>query len=83
MVSQFLKRAYKKKVDKCFTWVDSDRTRGNGFKLKEGRSRLDVRCKYFTERVLRCWNRLCVEVVGYSFLEVFRAGLDEALGNLI
>ena len=39
--------------------------------------------KFFTERVVRCWNRLPRELVDAPSLEVFRAGLDGALGSLV
>jgi len=60
-----------------------DRTRTNGFKLKEGRFRSNKRRKFFTVRVVRHWNRLLRETVDVPYLEVFKARLDGALSNLV
>ncbi|KGL99345.1 hypothetical protein N301_12217, partial [Charadrius vociferus] len=55
----------------------------NGYKLEEGRFRLNIRKKFFTLRVVRHWNRLPREVVDAPSLEVFKARLEVALGNLV
>ncbi|KFR03376.1 hypothetical protein Y956_15442, partial [Nipponia nippon] len=55
----------------------------NGFKLREGRFRLDISEKFSTVRVVRPWNRLPREAVDAPSLEVFKIRLDRALSNLI
>ncbi|PKU49411.1 hypothetical protein llap_276 [Limosa lapponica baueri] len=80
---QYLKRAFRRDGEGLFIRECSDRTRGNCFKLKEGRFRLDIRKKFFTVRVVKHWNRLPREVVDAPSLEVFKARLDGALSNLV
>ena len=63
--------------------MDSVRTRGNGFNLRQGRLRLDMRRKFFTQRMVTHWNRLPKEAVDAPSLEAFKARLDVALGSLV
>lgn len=46
-----------------------------------GKFRLDVREKFLAQWVVRCWNRLPLEVVAAPSLEVFEASFDAADGQ--
>jgi len=81
--SQYLKGAYKKDGEDLFSRVCCDGTRNNGFKLREGRFRLDIRKKFFTVRVVKHWNGLPRELVKVTSLAAFKVRLDGALNNLI
>lgn len=45
---QYLKEAYRQEGDGLFKQADNDMTRGNAFKVKEGKFKLGIRRKIFT-----------------------------------
>ncbi|KFQ82546.1 hypothetical protein N335_06904, partial [Phaethon lepturus] len=55
----------------------------NGFKLEEGRFRVEIRKKFFTVKVVKQWSTLPRKVVDAPSPETFKVRLDEALSNLI
>lgn len=61
----------------------SDSGGGNNLKLNEDRFRLDIRKKFLTQSVERHWNKLPEKLWIDPSLEVFKATMGGALGNLI
>jgi len=80
---QYLEGAYKKDGDKLFGRACCNRTRSNGFKLREGTFRLYRSKKFFTMSVVRHWHRLPRKAVEAPSLETFKVRMDGARSNLI
>ena len=71
-----LKGACRKEGDILLMKECSDRTRKNGFKMKDGRFVLIIRKKSFTVRMMRHWSRFPREAVDAP-------PLDGASSNLV
>ena len=63
--------------DKFFTRAINSATRGYNFKLHPLRSRLDVRSKFFSQRIVADWNSLPSEVVNATSIDSFKKQLDD------
>ena len=68
---------------KLFSVVPSDRTKGNGHKLKQRKLQLKMRKNFFPVRVTEPWPRLPREVVESPSLEIFQTHLDKVLCSLL
>jgi len=66
-----------------FSQVTSNRTRGDGLQLHQGRFRLEIGKNFFPERVVRLWPRLPMAVGESPSLERFKNRVDVALGDRV
>jgi len=76
---KYLKDGCQQDGAKLFSVVPSDRTRGNGHKLKHRKFQLNTRKNFFPLRVTEHWNMMPREAVESPSLEIFKTHLDAVL----
>jgi len=81
--SKYLQGGHQEERAKLFSVVPSDRTRGNGHKLKQRKFRLNMRKNFLTLRVTEHWNRLPRGVGKSPSLEKLKTHLDTVLCSLL
>jgi len=83
MLERYLKDRCQEDGARLLSVVPSDRTRGSGHKLKQGKFRLNMRKNFFPLRVTEPWHRLPRGVVDSPSLEIFKPHLDKVLCSLL